>query len=164
MKTIFSFFLILIGFISFGQEDKVAQIDSKINLIDSDSTLIETEYDWIELTGITTDGGGILKVWKKENQIYKIYEEVGLSYGRIRTTMYLENEMPIKIIETEENFVHINNELNYNKLNEVFKVEFYVFDWENDDCKIYTTGKRVMSEGELLFEYEPLIERAKLNQ
>lgn len=163
MRVLFSFFLILIGFISFGQENKITQIEAKINLIDSDSTLIEAEYDWVELTGITTDGKGVLKVWKKENQIYKIYEEVGLSFGRIRTTMYLENEMPIKIIEIEENFAHINNKLNYNKLNEVFKVEFYVFDWENADCKIYTTGKRVMSEGELLFEYEPLIERAKLH-
>jgi hypothetical protein len=62
-----------------------------VKSIESDSTLEETEFDWVELTGITTDGGGILKVWRNENQICKIVEEIGFSYGRIMTIIYLNN-------------------------------------------------------------------------
>ncbi|WP_226789153.1 hypothetical protein [Polaribacter reichenbachii] len=116
----------------------------------------------MELTGITTDGGGILKVWRNEKQICKIVEKIGLSYGRITTVIYLNNGIPIKIIETEENFGHENGELNYEKLNEVFRATIYVFDWENDESKIERTGKRVLSEGSCsTFNYEPTIERAK---
>jgi hypothetical protein len=62
-----------------------------VKSIESDSTLEKTEFDWVELTGITTDGGGILKVWRNENQICKIVEEIGFSYGRIMTIIYLNN-------------------------------------------------------------------------
>ena len=108
MKNAFVIILTLIGFLAFGQENNVAQIDRKVKSIESDSTLNETKFDWVELTGITTDGGGILKVCRIEKQICKIVEEIGLSYGRIKTTIYLENGIPIKIIETEENFVKNN--------------------------------------------------------
>ena len=58
-----------------------------------------------ELSGNTTDGGWIIKVWHNENQTYKIVEEIGLSNGRIRTIIYLNKEIPIKFIQTEENFM-----------------------------------------------------------
>ena len=151
-----------IGFVAFGQENKLDQIENEVNSINSDSTLTKSEFDWVELTGIATDGGGILKVWRNENQICKIVEEIGLSYGRIRTTIYLQIGLPIKIIETEENFGHKNGELNYNELNEVFRANIHIFDWENDDGKIERIGKRVLSEGSCsTFDYEPIIERAE---
>ena len=162
MKNAFVIILTLIGFLAFGQENNVAQIDRKVKSIESDSTLNETKFDWVELTGITTDGGGILKVWRNEKQICKIVEEIGLSYGRIRTIIYLNKGIPIKIIETEENFGHENGELNYKKLNEVFRATIHIFDWENDESKIIRTGKRVLSEGSCsTFDYELTIERAK---
>ncbi|WP_256867472.1 hypothetical protein [Winogradskyella forsetii] len=115
-----------------------------------------------ELTGITTDGGGILKVWSNENQICKIVEEIGLSYGRIKTIIYLESGIPIKIIETEENFRRTNQGMEYYELNEVFKAEIYIFNWEMDESKIVRTGERLMSEGNCsTFDYEPIIERAE---
>ncbi|WP_225037409.1 hypothetical protein [Winogradskyella sp. SM1960] len=162
MRKTFVIILTLIGFVTFGQENKLDRIDYKVNLIESDSTLTETEFDWTELTGITTDGGGILKVWRNKKQMCKIVEEIGLSYGRIRTTIYLENGLPIKIIETEENFGQKNGELNYSELNEVFKGIIYVFDWENDESRIERDGKRNLSEGNCsTFDYEPILERAK---
>ncbi|WP_304016939.1 hypothetical protein [Nonlabens dokdonensis] len=162
MKKTFAIILTLIGFVTFGQENKLDQIENEINSINSDSTFTKSEFDWAELTGITTDGGGILKVWQNENQICKIVEEIGLSYGRVKTTIYLQNEIPIKIIETEENFGHKNGEINYTELNEVFRANIYIFDWENDDGKIERIGKRVLSEGSCsTFDYEPIIERAK---
>ena len=161
MKKSFVIILSLIGFLAFGQENKLSQIDYEVNAIESDSSLTLTEFDWVELTGIITDGGGILKIWKNDKQIYKIVEEIGLSYGRIKTTIYLNNGLPIKIIETEENFRHQNGELNYKELNEVFRAYIYVFDWKKDESKIERIGKRVLSEGSCSsFDYEPTIERA----
>ena len=67
------------------------RIDKRVESITSYPALIETEFDWVELTGIVTDGGGILKVWRAGNQIVKVYEEIGLSYGRISTSIYLQS-------------------------------------------------------------------------
>ncbi|QJP35418.1 hypothetical protein F0365_13925 [Nonlabens sp. Ci31] len=162
MKKAFVIILTLIGFLAFGQENKLDRIENEVKFIEMDSSLVQTEFDWVELTGIITDGGGILKVWRNENQIYKIVEEIGLSYGRIKTTIYLNNGLPIQIIETEENFGHENGELNYKELNEVFRATIYVFDWDNDESEIERIGKRVLSEGSCsTFDYEPTIERAK---
>jgi len=129
MKKAFVIILALIGFLAFGQEKNLDRIDNQVKSIESDSTLVEAEFDWVELTGITTDSGGFLKVWRNEKEICKIIEEIGLSYGRIRTVIYLNNGIPIKIIETEENFGHQNGELNYKELNEVFRATIYVFDF-----------------------------------
>ncbi|MDC8003921.1 hypothetical protein POV27_07645 [Aureisphaera galaxeae] len=159
LLVIISFF---IGCVIFGQENKTDSIDHKVRSIESNVALTESKFDWVELTGIATDGGGILKVWKEEDQMYKIYEEIGLSYGRIATTIYLDNGIPIKIIETEENFERTSNGLNYKVLDEVFKAVIYVVDWDNDESKVEKEGERVMSEGNCsTFEYEPIVERAK---
>ena len=163
MKNTFVTILTLIGFLAFGQEYSLDQIENEVKSIESDSTLEKMEYDWVELTGITTDGGGILKVWRDEKQICKIVEEIGCSYGRIRTTIYLYNENPIKIIETEENFGIKNDELNYEELSEVYREIIFVFDWDNDNAEIKRTGKRNMSEASCsIYELaESVIERAK---
>mgnify|MGYP003676888110 CR=1 FL=1 len=162
MKKTFVIILTLIGFVTFGQENKLDRIESEVNSINSDSTLTKSEFDWAKLTGIKTDGGGILKVWRNRNQIIRIYEEIGLSYGRVSTEIYLDNGEPIKIIETEENFRRSDQGMEYDELNQVFKAEVYVIDWENDKSKIVRTGERNFSEGNCsTFDYEPIIERAK---
>ena len=144
------------------EQNSIEWINEKVTEIENNTTLHQAEYDLGELTGITTDGGGILKVWRNDNQILKIHEEVGLSYGRITNIIYLDSELPIKVIETEENFGSENGEINYSALNEVFKGIIYVFDWEKDESKIERIGKRVLSEGNCsTFDYEPIIERAK---
>lgn len=141
--------------------ESIKQINYKVNLIESDLSLEKKEFDLVELTGINTDGGGVLKIWYKEKQVYKIAEEIGLSYGRIRVAIYLDNGIPIKVIEIEESFGHEKGELNYREFNEVFRGNVYVFDWENDESKVEKTGKRVLSEGSCsTLDYEPIIERA----
>ena len=104
----------------------------------------------------------IVKVWRNEKQICKVVEEIGLSYGRVKTVIFFSKGLPIKIIETEENFGYKNDELDYGKLNEVFQATIYIYDWENDESKIEIIGKRVMSEGGCTnVDYEPIIKRAK---
>lgn len=160
-RNIFFIAIFFFHFVTFGQEHTLHQVQEKIQNIEKDTTLIVTEIDWIELTGITTDGGGFLKVWHKDEQVYKIMEQVGLSYGRLRTIVYLDNEVPIKIIETEENFEKSNQGFNYKNIHEVFKVIINVLDWEKDLAKIERTGKRVFTERPCsTFEYEATIERA----
>ncbi len=152
----------LIGFVTFGQENKLDRIESEVNSINSDPILTKSEFDWAKLTGITSDGGGILKVWWNGNQITRIYEEIGLSYGRVSTEIYLDNGKPIKIIETEENFRQTDQGMEYDELNQVFKADIYVIDWENDNSEIVRTGERNFSEENCsTFDYQPIIERAK---
>ena len=154
--------LTLIGFLSFAQSNETLRIDKIVESITSNPSLIETEFDWVELTGIVTDGGSILKVWRTGNQIVKVYEEIGLSYGRISTSIYLQNGEPIKIIETEENFKLTGQGIVNEELKEVFRAEIYVFDWEDDKARIVRTGERNWSEGNCsTFDYIPILERAK---
>jgi len=144
------------------QQKGLKWINEKATEIENNTKLTQAEYNLSEFVEIITDGGGILKVWRHDNQIYKIHEEVGLSYGRITNIIYLDNDLPIKIIETEENFGNKNGEIDYNELKEVFRANIYVFDWENDDVEIEQIGKRVLSEGSCsTFDYEPIIKRAK---
>ena len=162
MRKSFTIILICLGFLAVGQENNLERIVNEVNSIESDNALLVTESDWVELTGITTDGGGILKVWRNEKQICKVVQEVGLSYGRVKTVIFFSKGLPIKIIETEENFGYKNDELDYGKLNEVFQATIYIYDWENDESKIEIIGKRVMSKGGCTnVDYEPIIERAK---
>jgi len=162
LKQTFVIVLTLVGFLSFAQVNETVRIDKLVESIKADSTLTESEFDWVKLTGIATDGGGILKVWRNRNQIVKVYEEIRLSYGRISTEIYLNNGEPIKIIEIEENFSLTNHGVEYDELNEVFRAVIYLFDWESDKSKIERIGERNMSEGNCSsFDYEPIIERAK---
>lgn len=160
-RQIFFITFSLFHFITFGQEHTLHQIQKKVQNIEKDTSLAVTEIDWVELTGVATDGGGFLKVWRKDEQVYKIMQEVGLSYGRIRTIVYLDNEVPIKIIETEENFEKSNHGFNYKNIHEVFKVTIHIFNWNQGLEEIERTGKRVFTERPCsTFEYEATIERA----
>ena len=161
-RNIFFVIFVLFQVITFGQEHTLHQIQKKVQDIEKDTSLIMTEVDWVILTGITTDGGGILKVWHQDGQISKIMEEIGLSYGRVRTTIYLDNRVPIKIIETEENFEKNNQGFNYKNLHEVFKVTIHIFNWNEGLEEIERKGKRVFTERPCsTFEYESTLERAE---
>ena len=162
MKNFIIALIILKTLIASAQEKTIAQIELEVNSIEANRALTKTEFDWVELTGMTTDGGGILTIWRDKEQIYKIVEEIGLSYGRMKITIYLTRGIPIKIIETEENFELTDDGINYSELKEVFKKEVLFFDWELGDAKVKETGKRVMSEGGCSHyeDYEPILERA----
>ncbi len=152
----------LIGFIAFGQETQLDLINEKVNSIESDLTLAQKDFDWEILPGITTGSKGILRVWKKKKKIYKIVEEIKYLDYTTRTIIYLENGVPIKIIETEENFEHTKDGLDYSKPVNVFEATLYIFDWENDESKIIRNGKRVFTKGNCYtYDYVPLIENVK---
>ena len=165
MKKIVIIIFTLNAILTFGQTS-IDQINQQIEFIESDLTLTESEFDWTELTETVTDGGGILKVWQNENQICKIVEEIGLSFGRIKTTIYLNDAGPIKIIETEENYGKTNDGMDYSKTSEVFRADIYILGVEDEKdgsyfYEIERKGKRVFSDGSCeLNEYYPTIKRA----
>jgi hypothetical protein len=156
--------LLLLGLNGFGQEDSLQIIDDAVLEIDSNKSLILKEFDAIEVYGHAFDGGGVIQIYSDSNSIVKVYEQIGLSYGRVTTIIYFSKGIPIKIIDSEENFA-MNEDgtgLDYTKLTTVFKAEIYIFDWENAISKSVLTGKRNLSEGTCgIFEYEGLIDKAK---
>ena len=158
MKKLILIISILIGFISFGQEMKLDRIDRIVKSIESDSTLTLMEFDWKVLAGITTGSEGIRKTWTKNKRVLKIVEKINHLDFTTKNTIYLENGIPIKVIEKEENFKNTADGLDYSKPIEVFSVIIYVFDWENDESKIIRNGTRVHTEGGCsTFDYESLL-------
>ena len=47
MKKAFVIILTLIGFLAFGQENNLDRINNEVKSIESDSTRVETEFDWV---------------------------------------------------------------------------------------------------------------------
>ncbi|AGC78426.1 intein [Nonlabens dokdonensis] len=163
MRLVSVIFCLIFTLSNFNQSaNKLNQIKAKVEAIENNTSLTEHYFDWTKISGITLDGGGILRVWKDDNsEVHKIYRELGLSYGRTRLTIYLEKGVPIKIEEIEENFGRTEQGMNYKELNEVFRVDIYVYDWEMDESKIERKGKRVMTETPCsTFDYEPTLKRA----
>jgi hypothetical protein len=148
----------------FEQQDFVNLIDNIVYDINNNKSLIVKEFDSIEAYGQTFDGNGTIKVYIDSIHISKIVEQIGLSYGRITTTIYFSDNEPIKIIDTEDNFAINDNgtSLNYSELNTVFNTDIYIFDWEADNNKVIIEGKRNLSEGTCgIYEYEGLIDKTK---
>lgn len=163
MKTIYFIILFLFCLLAIGQSKESLQIEKIVEAIDLDQNYLIKEKGLNEQNGRTTDGGAQLKIWTKGGEMFKIVEEIGLSYGRLSTIIYLKNDQPIKIIEIEENYRLSDGEINFKELREVYKAVFYVYDWELDEGEVIRSGKRIMSEMscsnyELV---EPILEEAK---
>ncbi|MCB0629767.1 MAG: hypothetical protein KDD15_08545 [Lewinella sp.] len=144
----------------FGQNNSIDPIQQLVSQIDNDPSLTVKEFDATEIYGRAYDGGGVIKVFFNQQELKKIEEEIGLSFGRVSKIIYIEKGMPIKIIDREENFSwnKENTGWDYSKLNEVFQADIYIFDWDKDDTRIMKKGQRRLSQNtSTVFEYEPLI-------
>lgn len=108
-----SFLIFLISFNAFGQNLTLEKINKEVNRIQTDSTLTITVLNALDKPKETLDGGYVLKVWHQQHDIVKIVEEKGLSYGRLKTILYLNANLPIKIIEVEDQLLP---DLNWIKL------------------------------------------------
>ncbi len=163
-NIILTIFLTGLYFYSVGQDERTKQIDIAVGLINNNDRLTLNEFDANKVYEQTFDGSGAINVYSDKNGISKIEQEIGLSFGRLTTIIYLTNGKPIQIIAREENFKfnEDNTTLDYSKLHQVFEATIYVFNWDTDDSKVISKGKRVMSEGTCsTFEYKPLIDLVK---
>jgi hypothetical protein len=167
MKKLITIFLILAGgaIIALGQTDSLKTIDNEVERINSNPNLTIEEYDANEVYGRVFDGGGLIKIYLDDNSdIKKIEEEIGLSFGRVGTTIYFSKGKPIKIIDSEENFKLKSDQtsVDYSHLDRVFEATIYIFDWDLDRNQTMIKGKRILSEGTCgIFEYEKTIDTAK---
>ena len=139
-------------------------IDKQVRQINSDRGLTKKKFNANEVYGKIFDGGGQIQAYLKDGQLIKIEENIGLSYGRVTTIIYLKEGEPIKIIDREENFKIKDDQsgLDYTKLIQVFEASIYVVNWDKDDSKIVRKGERKLSEGVCSnLDYEPLVDRVK---
>ncbi|MGG6230747.1 hypothetical protein [Tenacibaculum sp. SDUM215027] len=155
--------LLLIACVStFAQNVTLEEISNNILQIEADTTFTLTEQNQLKQIKTTLDGGYHLKIWHKRRKISKIVEEIGVSYGRIQTTVYLTNNTPIKIIETEDNFAETPTGLNYKKLNNAYKVTHDILNWEQQKKITKEAGTRVFStHKKAILDYKLLIDSAK---
>jgi hypothetical protein len=111
------------------QDKLMNQIDQQVKKIERNQEIQVKEFDAREVFGHAIDGGGSIKIHLDQDEIKKIEQEIGLSYGRVTTLMYLVDGKPIKIIDREENFPILSDQtgLDYSTLNKVFEGNIYIF-------------------------------------
>jgi hypothetical protein len=146
------------------QTASIDKIELLVKSIDNDSSLVLKEFDATEVYEQAFDGGGIIEIYFDKEGIKKIVQEIGVSFGRLTTVIYFEQEVPKKITDKEENFKWKEDDSgwDYSSLNEIFKADIYIFDWKLDINQTLKKGQRNLSEGSCaVFEYEPLIELSK---
>lgn len=157
-----SFLIFLISFNAFGQNLTLEKINKEVNRIQTDSTLTITVLNALDKPKETLDGGYVLKVWHQQHDIVKIVEEKGLSYGRLKTILYLNANLPIKIIEVEDNFSQTSTGLNYKKLDVVYKTVRHIVNWKQGRDITQTKGKRRFSvPKKSVHDYNTLVEKVQ---
>ena len=156
MKNIFFLGLLLVVILSAFTFKKYSkkEIDELTNAIDHYSAFYQQILDATEIYETTFDGGGEIKILWRGDEAKKIRQDIFLSYGKLSTTFYFDNNKIIKIIEAEEDFEFKEDmSLNYDKLTKVFEEEIYVLDNENEVIQQQITGKRVVSKEVAISEY-----------
>ena len=152
MRFLTLIFCLIISLSAHAQELDTVAIKAIVQQIDNTAELDSTVHDWSQLTGVVTDGGAELISWRNNGEVVKVFQQVGLSFGRITTTIYLHDSEPIMAIETEENFgFDDQGEIDYTSLKMVYQeINFY---YKEDppysgEYDLYNrhTGKRVLSE------------------
>ncbi|WP_147298372.1 hypothetical protein [Winogradskyella pacifica] len=138
MKKTFVIILTLIGILAFGQENKMTEIDNQSKSIDSDTELIESNF---ELTNESK-----LKVSYKENRIFKIVQEMNVDYGEIKSEIYLVANKPIKIIESESTYFFLTDSIAKIKgysidIEENLRVVSYITNWNKKQRELIVTGE-----------------------
>lgn len=160
VKT-FTLILILVGIISFGQENKFDEINNKIILVDLDSTLTKLEFKLNESDSI------VLRVWSNNKRIFKIERQINVDYGEIKSTIYLDEDKPIKIIESEQVYYFLPDSIAQIKgygidLKEEFRAVSYITNWNTKDRELIigkpTDEKNILYE---LSKYDGIVRKAK---
>ncbi|MDA0177397.1 hypothetical protein OOZ35_07840 [Mesoflavibacter profundi] len=138
MKKIFAIILTLIGILAFGQENKMTEIDNQSKSIDSDTELIESNFD--------LNNESKLKVWHKEKQIFKIVQERNVDYGEIKSEIYLIGNKPIKITESESTYFFLTDSIAKIKgysvdIEENFRAISYITNWNKKQRELIISGE-----------------------
>ena len=134
---------------SFGIKDSLELIVIETISIDRAETR-EVLIDWERLSEELDayDGGAELLLKYDSTGLRKITYNVGLSYGSVFTTLYLLGGNPIKITQVESRFPWKEEEssLDYEVLNEVTRIDYYIFNWKENRFLSKQSGSENMQE------------------
>lgn len=148
---------------TYAQDALLASIDKNIVTVESNRNLIVKEINFTETDSQQADGGRMLWLYGEDDELVKMVDMIGYSYGRITTIVYLKQAKPVLIIYREENFAWNKDSTgwDYKSLHQVFESKMYVFDWENEEGKTFNTGSRVFSDDVCsVGEFELMIENS----
>ncbi len=160
MKNTLTIILILVRFLAFGQENKLAEIDNEVNAIEKDYSLRIEEFNLEKQT---------LKVWLNDkNQILKIVENRNANYGEIKSTIYLKETKPIKTIESENIYFWLTDSLAKIKgysidHREEYSATSYIINWNKKQRKLILNGKATNEKNASseLKKYEGIIRKSE---
>ena len=145
--SIFIFFLIL-GSTANSQvkSDLIKTIRKDFQAINADTTLKKVELDEEEFLENTYDGGAEMIGFYKENDLVKIYEWVGLSYGNSTREFYFKHDKLFFVYEKFQSFVVDNktNEIDHGKVRTTFEGRYYFSDKKLIDQKL--SGQRTFED------------------
>ena len=147
MKKLVTIITLLLTLTSVSQELSVSEIRAEVDKINT-GDLTHRIFDTNEIYEQTTDGGGSFEVWLDKGKIRKITQTIFLSNGQFITTLYLKNEQPILIAETEKHFQWNEDysELEADSLETDYSELIYSYHWDNDPVKVETEGESLRAE------------------
>lgn len=143
MKKLLSILLCCISLTGWSQELTVLDIDAEVSKIDLNPDLKHITFDTNEDYNQATDGGGSMEVWLLGKDIRKISQSIFLSNAQFITTVYLKNEHPIMIVETENQYRwdDATNSFNLEVPETAYEKIIYSWHWEKDAIAVRTTGE-----------------------
>lgn len=143
MKFLLTILICLLSFTVQSQKLTVLEIDSEVSKIDLDPALEHLTFDTNDVYNQATDGGGSLEVWLRGNEIRKISQSIFLSNAQFITTVYLKNDQPIMIVETENNYPYDEekNTFNLAEPETAYERIIYSWHWERDAITVRTRGE-----------------------
>ncbi len=155
----------LLSLTSISQELSVSEIQREVERINSDIGLTFHIFDANRIFNQITDGGGSFEVWLDKGQIKKITQIIFLSNGQFITTVYLKNEQPLLISETEKHFQWEETYSGFDydrRLKTDYSELIYSFHWEKDPIYVETRGESLRKETICgISDYSGLLETAK---
>lgn len=137
LKPIFTIVLLFFGSFLLSQDEK-SKIDIQTQLIDADTLLKESTFQ----PNIETR----LIVRHNQNEIRQIIQKTRVNYGEIKSVLYLTNNKPIKIIETEYTYYFLPDSIAEIKgysadIKENFRVESYITNWDKKQRHVLVNGE-----------------------
>ena len=112
---------------SFGQDSNtdILQIRQIFTRINSDTLLEKLVFERAEFLDEAPDGGAKLTGYFSKNQLVKVSEWVGLSFGIRQTDFYYGHAGLVFCFVTERHFQTTDTSINYNKTDLVFEGRYY---------------------------------------
>jgi hypothetical protein len=143
MKNLLSFLLCFISLTAWSQELTVLDIDTEVSKIDLDPDLKHITFDTNEVYNQATDGGGSMEVWLLGKEIRKISQSIFLSNAQFITTVYLKNDHPIMIVETENHYRwdEKRNTFDLRHKETAYEKIIYSWHWDKEAIAVRTKGE-----------------------